>query len=608
MYKNTILLTVLSLITIALFVSCENAGPVGGIEEIEFQLQPDLRIVDGGENTSMAVERADDSYFKLKLSDTGSNKHLQVGNRSGWILNPDAEISDNSTLQGITLYSTYGEDYWVRVNYLLNEGESLKENDADITYREIQAALWGLLDFTGFDPESPDAATLPDGMVENGDFLFNIEKVREIVKLVESNAHTFSFDPENIYGLIAKSDELGEFMLIENSAFAFDLVNLNETHNMVVAWDLNDQGQIVGGNKFLDAENGILEMGGIFGRAVNSSGQVAGNSGSGAAYWDAASGVIAMESVGGDESEANAINESGQVVGEVVTKTLLYEDEIFGDEYEYEFRSFIWSGSDGSKKIGSDGWATGINSAGEVVGTDQTVTNRGFIWDAENEMSSLGSYYGFSSARPNAINNNRQVVGSVLVSQETDGNIAIFTGSANKELSKTLDDIELALKKAGAGNTYDYFHVMEMMQNSTFEREAFPWRGDLNISKPINLSELDQKIRGKLSASAINNTRSEAFIWTQVDGMKNLGTLGGNWSTAWDVNDNGQVVGYSDIGEGQSRAFVWDEENGMVELPTLGGNSLARAINNEGEIVGYSYDSNGNFYPVKWTVSIKKAS
>ncbi|MFU8813631.1 MAG: DUF3466 family protein, partial [Balneolaceae bacterium] len=74
---------------------------------------------------------------------------------------------------------------------------------------------------------------------------------------------------------------------------------------------------------------------------------------------------------------------------------------------------------------------------------------------------------------------------------------------------------------------------------------------------------------------------------------------------AWDINDQGQVVGYSDIGDNQHRAFYWDDEAGMVELPTYGGNSYARAINNKGQIVGYSYDDAGNFFPVQWTVTYK---
>jgi probable HAF family extracellular repeat protein len=59
------------------------------------------------------------------------------------------------------------------------------------------------------------------------------------------------------------------------------------------------------------------------------------------------------------------------------------------------------------------------------------------------------------------------------------------------------------------------------------------------------------------------------------------------------------VVGYSSIGNGEHRAFYWDKENGMIELPTNGGNSIARAINNNGQIVG---SNNG---PVMWEVTFE---
>lgn len=54
------------------------------------------------------------------------------------------------------------------------------------------------------------------------------------------------------------------------------------------------------------------------------------------------------------------------------------------------------------------------------------------------------------------------------------------------------------------------------------------------------------------------------------------------------INDMGQVVGTSD-GVSFFRAFIWDSANGMRDLGDLGdGSSCAADINNSGQVVGYS--------------------
>lgn len=74
----------------------------------------------------------------------------------------------------------------------------------------------------------------------------------------------------------------------------------------------------------------------------------------------------------------------------------------------------------------------------------------------------------------------------------------------------------------------------------------------------------------------------------------NLGTLGGTYSIANDINDRGQVVGGSYIASSVAHAFR-TKPNAPIDpitddLGTLGGEvSTAAAINESGQVVGFSY-------------------
>jgi probable HAF family extracellular repeat protein len=78
--------------------------------------------------------------------------------------------------------------------------------------------------------------------------------------------------------------------------------------------------------------------------------------------------------------------------------------------------------------------------------------------------------------------------------------------------------------------------------------------------------------------------------------MTDLGTLGGDYSFAYGINDAGQVVGWS-VTLGSHHGFITGPNGvGMTDLGTLGGvrgASQAYDINNAGQVVGGSLISDG---------------
>ena len=84
--------------------------------------------------------------------------------------------------------------------------------------------------------------------------------------------------------------------------------------------------------------------------------------------------------------------------------------------------------------------------------------------------------------------------------------------------------------------------------------------------------------------------------YTAID----LGSLGGTFNIAYDINEVGQIVGISSLSTGERRAFLW-EDGVMEDLGTLGGTeAYAFGINNAGQVSGYSRLSDGTRHAFLW--------
>lgn len=78
-----------------------------------------------------------------------------------------------------------------------------------------------------------------------------------------------------------------------------------------------------------------------------------------------------------------------------------------------------------------------------------------------------------------------------------------------------------------------------------------------------------------------------AFLFDRDGGMKVLATLGGPSSYGMALNQHGHAVGFADTADGEWHAFVHDGGEQLTDLGTLGGKvSYASDINKHGQVVG----------------------
>lgn len=93
------------------------------------------------------------------------------------------------------------------------------------------------------------------------------------------------------------------------------------------------------------------------------------------------------------------------------------------------------------------------------------------------------------------------------------------------------------------------------------------------------------------------------FLSTPVFAAQDLGTLGGSYSFARDINQSGMIVGEASNAEGDVHAVLW-MDNKISDLKTLTGHSfsMANGLNDLGQAVGYSRADakSGQTFAVLW--------
>jgi probable HAF family extracellular repeat protein len=94
--------------------------------------------------------------------------------------------------------------------------------------------------------------------------------------------------------------------------------------------------------------------------------------------------------------------------------------------------------------------------------------------------------------------------------------------------------------------------------------------------------------------TSLTSSPAQQFAFVYSNGLvRQLPDLGAQWSTAYAINDNGDVVGDSvlpsDLGPPPVHAAIFPHDGGIIDLGTFGGpRSSAVAINSKGQVAGWA--------------------
>jgi probable HAF family extracellular repeat protein len=222
-------------------------------------------------------------------------------------------------------------------------------------------------------------------------------------------------------------------------------------------------------------------------------------------------------------------------------------------------------------------FAVALNDATQVTGnyTDQNGRINAFIWESGIVSPVV------SGGQASRINNHGQVVGWMEPNGHPEAYVYEGAGQVYRLNTVGGSSQALAINDSGliAGRISNGRESAFLEDNGTLSFIAAEVAG-----YAIAMNNVGQVLVKRLDADGFRT-----LLW-QNGTFIDMGTLGGLETQGRDINDAGQVVGWSQTADGQQHAFLW--ENGtMIDLAPLAGEfSAAVAINDHGQILLKSSD------------------
>ena len=267
-------------------------------------------------------------------------------------------------------------------------------------------------------------------------------------------------------------------------------------------------------------------------------------------------------------SDAWAINDRGEAVGEVAGKPVLWDSTGPRD---------LAPNSDSSRG------ARCINSHGQCVG-DVSLGGHytAVTWNPDGTTIVVGPVGQESMA--NGVDDAGMVLGSV---RGSDGNNHAFRWTL-------ADGLSVSATPSVAQSANEVGQICGSSTRPDGTRVAVIWNLQGDITKEIvantggsSATAYDINNHGQVAGLYDAGGRRRAFFWSEITGLIDIAPDAGE-SRAFGINDSGTVVGRATFGT-EMHAFTWSLSGGLTDLGTLGGTeSLARGINRAGQVVGYA--------------------
>lgn len=132
------------------------------------------------------------------------------------------------------------------------------------------------------------------------------------------------------------------------------------------------------------------------------------------------------------------------------------------------------------------------------------------------------------------------------------------------------------------------FGVFHSKSNSTEKQFSFP------ANKAVAGGLL---INNQGDSVFLDSQGQTAFFLSADHKVKEIPKLGGNFIYPLQINEAGQVIGYSQLEYGPIRGFLYEKDGNLQDIGTLGGQrSVALGINNKGDIVGFAETQEGKMH------------